>query len=142
MFDKILLPIDINHPASWQLALPAARRCAGKSGEIHVLGIVHDIGSAIVASLLPENFEKKAMEDLKASLQTLADTEFGAGPAVHVHVAHGHVPETILRIAGSLGCDLIVMASHPPNDFQTLLVGSNADKVVRHSEIPVLTVRG
>ncbi len=123
MFDKVLLPIDMTHPESWEKALPMALRCAGSSGEIHVLGIVHDLGAAMIASYLPEDFEKTAMA------------------RVHVHVGHGHVPETILRIAGDLGADLIVMASHPPNELKTLLVGSNADKVVRHATLPVLVAR-
>lgn len=141
MFDKVLLPIDVNHPASWEKALPAARKCAGQSGEIHLLGIVHDLGAGVISSFLPEDFEQKAMEQLKAQLGDLAASELSGGIQVETHVGHGHVPETILRIADQIGADLIVMASHPPNDFQTLLVGSNADKVVRHSEIPVLTVR-
>ena len=141
MFDRILLPIDINHPESWEKALPAAKRCAGDSGEVHLLGIVHDLGSAVVSSFLPADFEKSAMEKLKAKLGDLAAAEFGDGSKVETHVAHGHVPESILRIAGQIDADLIVMASHPPNDFQTLLVGSNADKVVRHATIPVLTIR-
>jgi len=141
MFDKILLPIDMNHPESWQTALPMAKRCAGTNGEIHLLGIVHDLGVAMVASYLPEGFEQTAMENLKADLITFATGHFDKDDKYQVHVGHGHVPETILRIAGDLEADLIVMASHPPNDFQTLLVGSNADKVVRHSTIPVLVVR-
>ena len=70
---------------------------------------------------------------------------------VNVHEAKTHLSrlleqahagqEIILAKAGKLGCDLIVMASHPPDDLRTFLVGSYADKVVRHSEIPVLVVR-
>ncbi|SEW18866.1 Nucleotide-binding universal stress protein, UspA family [Cognatiyoonia koreensis] len=141
MFDKILLPIDVNHRESWEKAIPMARQCAGSEGDIHLLGIVHDLGSAMVSSFLPEDFEKKAMESLKMRLSELAEKEFPAGAKVQTHVGHGHVPETILRIADQIDADLIVMASHPPNDLQTLLVGSNADKVVRHATIPVLTVR-
>ncbi|MCG6902494.1 MAG: universal stress protein [Rhodobacter sp.] len=141
MFNKILLPIDLNHPESWEKALPIAQRCAGTGGEVHLLGIVHDLGMAMVASYLPEGFEKNAMESLKASLTDFAAARFAKDASVQVHVGYGHVPETILRIAGELDADLIVMASHPPNDFQTLLVGSNADKVVRHATRPVLVVR-
>lgn len=141
MFDKILLPIDLNHPESWREALPMVQRCAGANGEIHLLGIVHDLGSAMVASFLPDGFEKKAMERLKADLQDFAAEKFAAGKTPEVHVGHGHVAETILRIADQIGAELIVMASHPPNDMQTLLVGSNAGKVVRHSTVPVLVVR-
>jgi nucleotide-binding universal stress UspA family protein len=141
MFDKILLPIDLNHPESWKTALPMARQCASANGEIHVLGIVHDLGSAMIASFLPDNFERTAMEKLKADLNDLIAREFPDDAKVTAHVGHGHVPETILRTAEHLAADLIVMASHPPSDFQTLLVGSSADKVVRHSTIPVLVVR-
>ena len=141
MFDKILLPIDITHPESWEKALPAARQCAGANGEVHLLGIVHDLGAAMVSTFLPEGFEQKAMEKLKAELIDLAEKEFPAGAKVSTHVGHGHVPETVLRIAEQIGADLIVMASHPPNDFQTLLVGSNAEKIVRHANVPVLTIR-
>lgn len=141
MFDKILLPIDINHPESWEKTLPAAQHCAGGEGEIHLLGIVHDLGSAVISSFLPEGFEKSAMETLKARLDELASQEMTSGAKAEVHVGHGHVPETILRTAEYVGANLIVMASHPPNDLQTLLVGSNANRVVRNSSIPVLTIR-
>lgn len=141
MFDKVLLPIDVNHPESWETALPAARQCAGPTGEIHLLGIVHDLGSAMVSSFLPADFEKAAMEDLKAKLADFVEKTFSEGEKVETHVGFGHIPETILRMAGKVGADLIVMASHPPHDLHSLLIGSNAGKVVRHSTIPVLTLR-
>ncbi|MHA6323617.1 universal stress protein [Roseivivax sp. CAU 1753] len=141
MFDKVLLPIDLNHPASWKTALPAAKKCAGPDGEIHFLGIVHDLGSAMISSFLPEDFEEQALATLKQGLADLAANEASDYPKVEVHVAIGHTPETILRIADTLGVDLVVMASHPPNDLQTMLVGSSAGKVVRHATIPVLVVR-
>ncbi len=138
MFDTILLPIDLNHSESWETALPMAKRCAGANGEIHLLGIVHDLGAAMVSSYLPEDFEKSSMEKLKGNLSEFAKADV---PEAKIHVGYGHVAETILRIAKDLGADLIVMSSHPPNDFKTLLIGSNADKVVRHADIPVLVVR-
>ena len=56
-------------------------------------------------------------------------------------MGHGHVHETILKVAKKLGADLIVMASHPPDDLRSFLVGSSAEKVVRHADVPVLVVR-
>ncbi len=141
MFKKVLLPVDVNHPESWEKALPAALHCAGDSGEVHLLGIVLDLGAAVISSFLPQDFVQHAMEDLKVKLAELAEAEVPAGVTSEVHVAHGHVPETILRVAETLEADLIVMASHPPNDLQTVLVGSSAGKVVRHATIPVLAVR-
>lgn len=141
MFENVLLPIDLNHPASWEKALPMAVRLCGDTGTLHILGIVHDLGSAAVASYLPADFEAQALKRMKADLDAFRDREVPATTRTEVHVGHGHVPEHVLSAAGTVGADLIVMASHPPDDLRTLLVGSSADKVVRHSQIPVLVVR-
>lgn len=144
MFDNILLPIDLNHPESWEKALPMALRlCAGsdKGCSLHIMGIVHDLGSALVASYLPADFEKKALQHMKADLDTFQAEHVPPGINTQVHVGHGHVPETLLKMADQVGADVIVMASHPPDDLRHLLVGSYAEKVVRHATIPVLTVR-
>lgn len=141
MFDNIVLPIDLNHPASWEKALPMALRLAGKTGEIHVLGIVHDVGAAMVATFLPEDFETRALNQMETELETFIAENVPAGVKASPHVGHGHIPETILAIAGTVGADMIVMASHPPDDMRWFLVGSAAEKVVWHSEIPVLVVR-
>lgn len=137
MFDTVLLPVDLTHPESWEKALPMAAKCAS-GGTLHLLAIVHDLGEAMVSSYLPEGFEKQAMERAKAELSEFA-AKHSAG--AEVHVGHGHVPETILRVADQIGADLIVMASHPPGGLSTLLVGSNADRVVAHATRPVLVVR-
>jgi nucleotide-binding universal stress UspA family protein len=141
MFDTVLLPIDLNHKASWEKALPLALRCAGEGGRVHLLGVVHDLGLAMVATYLPEDYERHAMERLKEQLTAFAASNIPGAEAGQVHVGYGHVAETILRVGQTLGADLIVMASHPPSDWQTLLVGSQADKVVRHATIPVMVVR-
>ncbi|GHF56834.1 universal stress protein [Seohaeicola zhoushanensis] len=141
MFDKVLLPIDLTYPESWDKALPAALKCAGTGGEVHLLGIVHDLGSAMVASFLPADFEKQAIARMQTALEEFQAKHLAGDPRVQLHVGHGHVPETILKVARKLDADLIVMASHPHGDLGTLLVGSNADKVVRHADRPVLVVR-
>jgi nucleotide-binding universal stress UspA family protein len=141
MFDKVLLAIDVTHEESWHKALPMALRLVGEIGELHLLGIVHDLGSALLATYLPEGFEKDALEHMKRDLDTFVAEKIPAGVKASVHVGHGHVPQTVISVADAIDADLIVMASHPPDDLGTMLVGSNADKVVRHAASPVLVVR-
>lgn len=141
MFTSVLLPVDLNHAASWQKALPAALQAAGEGARIHLLEIMHDLGAAMISSYLPQGFEQKAMEDLKAKLADFATEHVPAKFKAEVHVGHGHIAETILRQAETLDVDLIVMASHPPGDLRSLLIGSHADKVVHHAPLPVLVVR-
>lgn len=141
MFENVLLPIDMNHVASWDKALPMAVRMCGDNGTLHILGIVHDLGAAMVSSYLPSGFEREALQKMKAQLELFRDEKLPAGTPAKVHVGHGHVPEKVLAAARDVSADLIVMASHPPDDLRSILVGSYAGKVVRHSPIPVLVVR-
>ncbi|MEO1960827.1 MAG: universal stress protein [Paracoccus sp. (in: a-proteobacteria)] len=140
MPDTILLPIDLQHPESWEEALPAARAQAGATGTIHLLGIVLDIGSSMVATYLPKGFEKQALEAMKDALDNFAEQQM-PGEKVVSHVGHGHVAETILRSADRIGADLIVMASHQPDELRSILISSHANAVVRHAPISVLVVR-
>lgn len=141
MFRNILLPIDIEHPESWEKALPMAVELTGTEGTLHLLGIVHDIGSAWVAGALPRDFEAQSLQNMKSSLNAFAAERLPGNMRVKTHVGHGHVAEHILKAAATIGADLIVIAAHHPDDLRTLLIGSNSGKVVRHATIPVLTVR-
>lgn len=141
MFKNILLPVDIEHPESWAKALPMAAELAGTQGTLHLLGVVHDIGSAWVAQSLPRDFEATSLHMMKTRLAELAAQELPQGLSIKTHVGHGHIAERILMAADAVGADLIVIAALHSDDLRTLMVGSNSGKVVRHAKIPVLTVR-
>jgi nucleotide-binding universal stress UspA family protein len=49
--------------------------------------------------------------------------------------------EAIIRVAEERGCDLIMMASHGQRGIKGLLLGSETQKVLTHSRIPVLVFR-
>lgn len=53
---------------------------------------------------------------------------------------HGSVSEQVLAAARELGADLIVMGTHGRTGLARAIVGSTAEKVVRTSPIPVMTV--
>jgi nucleotide-binding universal stress UspA family protein len=52
-----------------------------------------------------------------------------------------HPYETIIRVAEKKGCDLIMMASNGRRGVKGLLLGSETQKVLTHSKIPVLVYR-
>lgn len=140
MHENVLLPIDIQHEASWTKALPEAQKLA-QGGTLHLLGIVPDIGSSMVATYLPKGFEKNALEGMKESLDTFVDQHLAGVGNVVVHVGHGHVSETILKFAHDLNADVVVMASHKPDELRSILIGSHANSIVRHSPCSVMIVR-
>ena len=56
-------------------------------------------------------------------------------------MAEGPPSKEIVRYARKNGCDLVVMGTHGRGGLNRLLLGSVAERVVRSSEVPVLTVR-
>jgi len=60
---------------------------------------------------------------------------------VHETVEFHRAFEGIMEISKEKKCDLIVMGSHGASGFQEMFIGSNTEKVVRHSEIPVLVIK-
>ncbi|MDO5640997.1 MAG: universal stress protein [Paracoccus sp. (in: a-proteobacteria)] len=141
MFKTVLVPIDVQHDKSWKKVIPVARKLQADGAELHLLGIVHDVGNAWVASYLPRGYEQRALTEMKAKLRDLVASELPDVEGVKTHVGHGHVAETILEMAERVGADLIVMASRSPDEMRTFRLGSQADRVVRHSPISVMILR-
>ncbi len=143
MYKNILLAVDLNHDSSWQVALPTAMEMVrGGDGTLHLLGIAPDFGMALVSGFFPENFERHALEHLAEKLEAFAKEHVDEDLSFQAHIGHGAISSEIIRVAEELSVDLIVMASHPPEEVRDFLIGSNADRVVRHSPISVLVVRG
>ena len=143
MFKKILLPIDLSHTASTAFAVNKAQEIAKMSGgEVHLLYVMPDFGNAMVHEFFPAGFEDKMLQKADADLKAFATENVSKDIKSKTHLAHGHIPEKILETAKTLGADVIVMASHNPDRLRDFLVGSNAERVLRHSPISVLVTRG
>lgn len=81
----------------------------------------------------------KAADEKLAAVERIAKE---AGVAVEtVRQSHDHPWEAIIETAKAKGCDLIVMASHGRSGVSALVLGSETQKVLTHSKIPVLVVR-
>ena len=142
MSNIVLCPVDLAHDDSWQIALPAAvSEAKMRSAALHLMTIIPDFGSVLVAEAFPAGFAEttaaKSLERLKALKAEYVPAEI----ATETHVTHGHPAEQILEFADKLGATLIVLASHQPDILRSFFVGSVADKVVHHAKQSVLVVR-
>ena len=90
------------------------------------LKAVHDS-----AKLEAENILKQALESVQSA---------GVKASTRV-VFNDHPYEAIIDMAAQEGCDLIIMASHGRKGVSGLLLGSETQKVLTHSAIPVLVYR-
>ena len=140
MFKRILVPIDIGQPTSWERALPVGGQLAKDYGaELHVMTVVPSFGMSIVGGHFPADFEKKALDAANAKLSEVVKATVPDINA-HEHVAHGTIYKELLAAAEKLNVDLIVMTSHRP-ELKDYLIGPNAARVVRHATQSVFVVR-
>ncbi|MDX2155412.1 MAG: universal stress protein [Hyphomicrobiaceae bacterium] len=89
-----------------------------------------------------DDYEKTAADSAAGILAAVRKEAESSGVACEVvHMADQYPAEGIITTAKSKGADLIVMASHGRRGLSRLLIGSQTNQVVVHSEIPVLVVR-
>lgn len=141
MHKTILVPIDVNHPSSWENTLPIAIEFAKKdNGKLLLFSVVPDFGMSMVGSYFPRDYAEKALEHAETELQAIADKHVPSDVGVSCHVRHGTIYKEINAAADKLGADLIVLTSHRP-EAKDYLLGPNAARVVRHAKQSVYVVR-
>lgn len=141
MTKSILLPVDPDEKVSWQKALPEAVDLARHRGAtLHVMTVVPDFGSSIVATYFPANFEKQAQAKARSELETLAKNEIPNDVSLQLIVAHGRIYQEICKAADAIEADLIIMASHKP-EVSDVLLAPNAAQVLHHTARSVMIVR-
>lgn len=142
MSGHTLLAVDLNHPESWERALPEALTLArAKTSTLHLVQVVPDFGMAMVGEFFPPDFEHKALEKARDDLRAFGEQHVPDDIEWDVHLGHGDVAEELIRVAHDVGATTIVMASHPPHGVTRFLLGSQAERLVHRSPVSVLVVR-
>lgn len=149
MFKHILLPTDgskLSNKAVKQ-AIEVAKALGAKITAVHVVGayppVLPDEGFVLPEiPALKKRFEEEAAARAKKILGSAKEAAQAAGVECSVIVATSDVPyEMIINQATKFECDLIIMASHGRRGLQGILLGSETQKVLTHSKIPVLVCR-
>jgi nucleotide-binding universal stress UspA family protein len=110
-----------------------------------VIRLVHVVepGSFVndLANVAVIRDDKEVAQDAAARLQCLAQDEVEELIPVQAEVRIGKPYHEICSMAKTLGADLIVIATHGYTGLKHALLGSTAERVVRHASCPVLVVR-
>lgn len=97
---------------------------------------------ALIDPTTPEKFAEMAEQQAREILSTCEQLAQSADvPAGSLAVTSNIPYEAIIGGAATTGCDLIFMASHGRRGISGLLLGSETQKVLTHSKIPVLVYR-
>ncbi len=97
---------------------------------------------AVMDPASPEKFAELARKQADEILGAAVELARQAGVECDGTSAVSDVPhEAIIAEANGRGCDLIFMASHGRRGISAMLLGSETQKVLTHSKIPVLVFR-
>jgi nucleotide-binding universal stress UspA family protein len=144
MYQRILVPTDGSDitAKAVQTAIGLARRLGA---QLFTISVKEPFPYSAISEMQPtppqEFFD--AQERIAAGrVQQVADSARVADLPCQAHTMEAlHPWEAIVDYAKQQGCDLIVMASHGRRGMASLLLGSETQKVLTHSTIPVLIVR-
>lgn len=140
---KILYATDFSESSvpACDYALTLAK-LAGAS--LHVLHVIGELTEKKRARIPPEAFtlfEKEVEANVVKEMEEFCKEKFDGEVGYVTETVIGIPFEVIIGKAESVGADLIVMGTHGRTGLEHVIVGSTAERVVRRSAIPVLTVR-
>ena len=145
MFKHVLLPTDGSKLSedAIRMGVQLAKTINAKVTGFHVMPEFHVF---TYKTEMLEDTKREFGRDSKAhAAQYLSVIETAAKAAgvtyEVVSSVHDHPYEAIIEVADERECDLIVMASHGRKGVQAVLLGSETQKVLTHSHVPVLVCR-
>lgn len=144
MFKKFLLPTDGSELSA--KAIQGAIKLAGQLGASVVgLTVVEPYSYSTLSEYRPETleaFEARNAQAAEQRLATIVQACKDANVACETVTVKSFSPyEAIINTAKKHGCDVIFMASHGRRGLSAVLLGSETQKVLTHSKIPVLVYR-
>lgn len=146
---KILVPTDFSEHAEYALKVAAqiARKNNGEIFLLHLLELPNHIAddgigesNAVGGSAgIPEVmfFMKKVRE----RFEEVVNAPYLQGIKVVEAIQFEKAFDGIMKHSKDHGIDLIVMGSHGASGFREMFIGSNTEKVVRTSNVPVLVIK-
>ena len=144
MFKRILVPTD-GSDITMKAVAAAIELAKSVGAQLYTISVKEPFPYSAISEMQPtppqEFFD--AQERIAAKrVATVVETAQAAGLKCQGHTVEAlHPWEAIIDHAKRQECDLLVMASHGRRGVTALLLGSETQKVLTHSTIPVLVVR-
>ena len=144
MYQRILIPTDGSELTGRAVAT-GVNLAKTLGAEVHTLCVKEPFPYGAVAEMQPtppqEFFDAQARIATRHVAAVAEACKTAGVPCQALTVEGLHPWESIIEHAKRMDCDLLVMASHGRRGVSALLLGSETQKVLTHTKIPVLVVR-
>ena len=144
MFQRILVPTDGSDIT--QKAVDTTIALAKSLGaQVYTISVKEPFPYSAISEMQPtppQEFFDAQERIASTRVQGVREACAAAGVACEAHTVEAlHPWEAIIEHARTMECDLVVMASHGRRGVTALLLGSETQKVLTHTKVPVLVVR-
>lgn len=139
---KILLPIDASGVCTkgLELAKDLGLQYGAEITFLHIIELDYNfLWLGYESGMLPEKdqFIKVSNEKIESSKEFFNDTDL----VVKTNILWGNPADEILDYAEDENFDLIIMCTHGMSKVKRFLLGSVTNKVLHHTQVPILVVR-
>lgn len=143
MFSAILFATDFSESSehAFKYALSLARKFESRLGIIHVINEPVDLRGFYVPHISFDKLEEEIEQGALKMMEKFCRTQAQDYARVESFVVPGIPYDEIIKKSAEFGADLLVLGTHGRTGLDHVLFGSTAEKVVRKSPIPVMTIR-
>lgn len=134
---NVVVPVDFSQDSA--PAVRTAVELAGDATKVHVIHVLFPLDYVSPGVLLGDVDDARRRQAVHESFQKLL--EENNLPAVGLEVVFGDPGTEVCNYAEKVGADLVVIPSHGYHGFKRLLLGSVAERVIRHVHCSVLVLR-
>jgi nucleotide-binding universal stress UspA family protein len=136
-FERILVPLDGSECA--EIVLPKVEKLATDlKASIALLRVAY---AHTFPGVDPTEAEVKVVREAEEYLRKIEERLKAKGLKVDSHVRYGNDADEILDHAAQKDIDFIAMTTHGRSGVKRFLLGSVAEKILRHSPKPIFLVR-
>ena len=138
---KIIVLVDFSQQSEYALKTAAslAQNHGAEILALHMLELNQSLSS--MSEMAHQEYTVFLLKAAEKKFKDFLDKPYLKNIKVTPIIKHYKVFSEVNEVAEKHSADLVVMGSHGSDGLKEIFVGSNAEKVVRHSDIPVLVVK-
>ena len=137
----ILVPVDGSPNSDRAVKHALDLVAAGLSAELHFLNVQPNLGGAISTFVNRDQIDSYHREEGHKCLASAVELAKKASVPAKVHIGVGRQGEIVRDYAKKLGVGLVVMGTRGHTGLAGVLLGSVAQDVIAHADVPVTLVK-
>ncbi|WP_053403950.1 universal stress protein [Persicobacter sp. CCB-QB2] len=147
MIKKVLVPTDFSQQANYALtlAIEIAKRADAGLTLVHVVEMsapnVSALGVPYMESGEQIEVARQQHDAALEKMKKIVESKQSADVAIEMAVEYGSTFSDLYTQLEGFHADMIVMGSKGAGGLEEIIIGSNAEKVVRNAKVPVLVVK-